>query len=254
MSAKQEMEKVINTFILIGVEPKQCSLLIDKKSSYILKKFSPQKEETPFVGYIYCIKKRGEMLNTWEGEYFYDTQDPYNRPNPLCGKVIGKFICDRIERYSYNLNYNIPSDVLRHIGLPIQEIKEYGKGQTLYGWHIQDLEIYKEPKKISDFYKKEKNPCCMKKNFRCSYDNFDYFTNSRYCGIDGCGDICPYKCLRSAPSTWVRVNQNKDEKTEALSLEKIQRIRKLKLSESAFNDLISPSPNVLYLLTAEIKR
>lgn len=36
-----------------------------------------------------------------------------------------------------------------------KEIEEYGKGKTLYGWHISDLKIYDKPRELSEFRK----PC-----------------------------------------------------------------------------------------------
>ena len=36
-------------------------------------------------------------------------------------------------------------------------LEEYGKGKTLYGWHISNLKIYDRPKELSEFKKtKEK--------------------------------------------------------------------------------------------------
>lgn len=34
---------------------------------------------------------------------------------------------------------------------------DYGKGATLYGWHISKLEIYDTPKKLSKFFARLKS-------------------------------------------------------------------------------------------------
>lgn len=42
----------------------------------------------------------------------------------------------------------------------VEKIDNYGKGKTLYGWHISDLKIYDKPRELSEFYK----PCsCSEK-------------------------------------------------------------------------------------------
>lgn len=87
----------------------------------------------PFTSFIYETKKKGG-----------------------CGKVIGEFICDEtytikpdFEYYSYG--YDIDDDMLLETCLTQEELKEYGKGKTLYGLHISDLKIYDKPKELSEF-------------------------------------------------------------------------------------------------------
>ena len=42
--------------------------------------------------------------------------------------------------------------------LTYDDLWNYGKGKTLYGWHISDLKIYDKPKELSEFYAKCKVP------------------------------------------------------------------------------------------------
>lgn len=93
----------------------------------------------------------------------------YNEQN---GKVIGEFICDRIDEYKYvycdhpeigypvgydcgDNWYDIDDEDLQKACLTEEEFKRYGNGKPLYGWHISDLKIYDEPRELSEFRK----PC-----------------------------------------------------------------------------------------------
>ena len=84
------------------------------------------------------------------------------------GKVIGEFICDKVDKiiplrhtyYNYIglpianvIEYGIWNDDLAQMCLKKKEIDNYGKGKTLYGWHISDLKIYDRPKELSEFKK-----------------------------------------------------------------------------------------------------
>lgn len=86
------------------------------------------------------------------------------------GKVGMQFICDKVDKIMtlqhtyYNFlgvplatttEYCIWNDDLPQMCLTKKEIEEYGKGKTLYGWHISDLKIYDKPRELSEFRK----PC-----------------------------------------------------------------------------------------------
>ena len=99
-------------------------------------------QETPFPCFIYETKTKGG-----------------------CGKVIGEFVCDKVTEYiAYKTQKGskLCKNPFFYACLPIQEmcltieqVEDYGKGETLYGWHISDLKIYDKPKPIMQFYK----PC-----------------------------------------------------------------------------------------------
>lgn len=77
----------------------------------------------------------------------------------LLGKVIGEFVCDRIETIT------IPSiDLDRQCGqscLSVSEMLDYIQtpntrrydDKPLYGWHISDLKIYDKPRELGEFKK-----------------------------------------------------------------------------------------------------
>lgn len=119
-------------------------------------------KELPFKAYIYCTriidKKhcRDEFdIGIWKGNEH----------------IIGEFICNKVDEYRFHeglIEFNsmgLPSriygsylifvDEYKSMCLSYDEVKDYGKGETLYGWHISDLKIYDKPKELSEFY----SPC-----------------------------------------------------------------------------------------------
>lgn len=142
--------------------------------------------------FIYCSKDKNSF-NRIPKEY-----QPLMRP--LLGKVIGDFICNRIDRFTAELNYNDCYEDIRHIWvdddgeedfevittnerdnpddckllkdacLTFVELKKYLYKDcadiiTFYGWRIVDLKIYDKPKEISEFYQ----PCSQSKNLNCDW-------------------------------------------------------------------------------------
>lgn len=87
----------------------------------------------------------------------------------LCnGKVIGEFVCDKVDTYNYHKglskfggslglpisaydSYLIFEDDYKAMCLTYDEVKDYGKGKPLYGLHITDLKIYDTPKELGEF-------------------------------------------------------------------------------------------------------
>lgn len=153
-------------------------------------------KEVPFKCYIYETK--GQYVKFTHGAH---TKYGYGR-----GKVIGEFICDKVEDFycasvpyqrENNLGYGrfidngvykvkgwhegivferndryidtmLNNNDLKEMCLSAQELFDYiGVGKHLYAWHISDLKIYDEPKELSEFRK----PCKINLPIcdRCEY-------------------------------------------------------------------------------------
>lgn len=138
--------------ILISIRPKWCELIASGKKTIEVRKDRP-KIDTPFRCYIY--ETRGyervgnENLNCIIG-------------GNGRGKVIGEFVCDRIIDWHYipdpdessdpgSMAYDVLTVDGEKTGLEYDDFEDYGKGAPLYGWHIADLKLYAEPRKINEF-------------------------------------------------------------------------------------------------------
>ena len=149
--------------VLISINPKWCELIASGKKTVEVRKTKP-KLETPFKVYIYCTKQFYRKGNGYfQGKY--------------CGKVIGEFICDKIENieirhftvFGHENRYtavgeNPDYQWLKKSCLSYNEVVKYGKLAPLYGWHITDLVIYDKPRELYDFVNYDKHEGCLKKN------------------------------------------------------------------------------------------
>lgn len=152
--------------VLISIRPEWVEKIVSGKKTIEVRKSAPK--EVPFKAYIYC--SYGDMKTNY-----------YLRGR---GKVIGEFICDKIDEYKFHnglIKFNsmgLPSGVYgsylifeddyKSMCLSYDEVKNYGKDKTLYGWHISQLKIYNKPKELREFYK----PCP---------DPFNYCTICKHC-------------------------------------------------------------------------
>ncbi len=135
--------------VLISIQPKWCELIASGKKTIEVRKSVP-KLDTPFKCYIYCTQGKAKDLFSC-GDWIYQ-----NRM-----KVIGEFVCDSINEWFYlpDLHYEEYGERMYYISLEdghtacltYEEFENYGKGKTLYGWHISDLKIYDKPRELSEF-------------------------------------------------------------------------------------------------------
>lgn len=75
-------------------------------------------------------------------------------------------------------------DELKKLCLTYDEVENYGKGKDLYTWHIKKLEIFDEPKELSEFYRKVE--------FR--------WADTGYMNVGG--EPIEYHELEKAPQSW----------------------------------------------------
>ena len=152
--------------VMISIQPKWCELIASGRKTIEVRKTAP-KLERPFKCYIYETKDKkyediGIMGYRKDGTRF-------NFLNHI-GKVIGEFVCDRIDKikpiYEFykELGYDLNDTQIKETCLTREELKEYGTRKVLYGWHITDLVIYDKPKELSEFYQK------VEGNIKWDYD------------------------------------------------------------------------------------
>jgi predicted transcriptional regulator len=142
--------------VLISIRPEWVEKIARGEKTVEVRKTRP-KLDTPFKCYIYCTQ--GNDARRLRGSW---------------GKVIGEFICDRVETIKaatepYGI-YDVDDYFVAQTRLVDGALWDYGKGATLYGWHISKLEIYDTPKKLSKFLRPFEN--CIGKvcdEYGCAY-------------------------------------------------------------------------------------
>lgn len=186
--------------VLLSVQPKWCKLICSGEKTVEVRKNRPNCE-LPFKCYIYCTKGKP----TFSQSAFCDEVSN--------GKVIGEFVCDRIDNigkrgcdnnfdYCYlSLNVFGNDDIeveitdIKRSCIAKHELNDYGKNSPcLYGWHITDLVVYDEPRELKEF----KRPCdgnCQECKFALWQTN-TFISESRIVG-------CAQKI--KAPQSWCYV-------------------------------------------------
>lgn len=144
-----------NKSVLISIRPKGVEKILNKKKSIEIIKTIP-KIATPFKSYIYCTKKGRPLIYSYFEKYVqlygYSKKEANEIWDVLNGKVVGEFVCDRIDEYKYKeFGYEINEKDFNSTMLTANEFLNYGKQKTLYGWHISNLKIYDQPKELSEF-------------------------------------------------------------------------------------------------------
>ncbi len=162
--------------ILFSDHPKYCELIASGKKTIEVRKTRP-KLEPPFKGFIYCTSVKNMPLS----EYVQLHRTTGGKIDDWHGKVIGEFVCDRIDEYIYDLfdGADIDDDDLLETCLDRKEINIYAKGETLYGLHITDLKIYDTPKELGEFRTTtfgENDSCDTCENFPTTENGIDYYT------------------------------------------------------------------------------
>ncbi len=178
--------------VLISTQPKWCELIASGKKTVEVRKSKPTLE-TPFKCYIYQTKtkRRGYL---WE----YDTAIVTSGGDVVDGsqKVIGEFVCDRIDAYKNNFfalrdkngeQFNV-GKLLSDTCLTLDKLSNYISGTVkFYGWHISNLKIYDKPKELSEFNQRKK---------------FHWYD---YCGKDK--PVYEYVTITRPPQNWCYVEE-----------------------------------------------
>ena len=142
--------------VLISIQPKWVEKIANGEKTIEVRKSRP-KLQTPFKVYIY--ETQGEY-KTGTGIFAYGIELKGTKKGK--GKVVGEFVCDKIDEYKYRLTtyegtpYKgkyISKEELAKTCLSIGEINDYLNGKNGYAWHISELKIYDKPKELSEFRK-----------------------------------------------------------------------------------------------------
>lgn len=189
--------------VILSLRPQWCEKIFNGSKSIEVRKSRPSLD-MPFTVYVYQTKHKGgkkivsEVLNSVYGG----------------GKVIGSFVCDRVEEYEANERgwYIYPQD---ETCLLCDEIAHYGKGKPLYGWHITAPKLFDKPRDITEFSRygyqeiKSNGTGYFCGNTKCKYCNPAEVIAGLYipsiCKKNGCS-------LKRPPESWCYIEEEDNER------------------------------------------
>ena len=157
--------------ILISIKPEHCCNILNRDKILEIRTTCPAEwkkyldgktniKPKPCKVYIYCTKGKHD---NWLRKYPFSIKESFyqlcdDNFNCLNGKVVAEFILNEIDKIERDLNdwlpknrYETTAQQLKNSCLTEQKLWGYGKGKTLYAWHIDNLIIYDKPKELSEF-------------------------------------------------------------------------------------------------------
>ena len=172
--------------VLIAIRPQWAEKIARGEKTIEVRKTAPK--EVPFKAYIYCTKEKKQDDIIWAG--VCGDRGKWN------GRVIGEFICNNASELDYVYYWNNGYEFATC--LTYRQVADYGKGKTLYGWHISDLKIYDRPRELSEFSRP------------CSYSGLCFSCKRTSFKKDG-NLLCNTKITRP-PQSWMHVEDLGEEK------------------------------------------
>ena len=134
--------------ILMSIKPKWCEKIFNGEKTIEVRKIAP-KLETPYKVYVYDTKKAFDITD------IYDlSTDVVRKVADGRGKVVGEFVCDRVDDYTYDYcdGVDIDDDSLLETCLEWDEINIYANGKKLHGLYITTPKLYDTPKELGEFW------------------------------------------------------------------------------------------------------
>lgn len=211
--------------VLISIQPKWCEKICheigtDKNGKPIYEKQIEVRKTkpsipTPFKVLIYCTKDKPYLYRVDDDDNFELTNtlrpkvDAYVKDyNEQNGKVIGEFVCDKIE-VLFNTEGNLENymtdilpNILQNTAMSFKEFQDYvgsrADKNSIYGWHISDLKIYDKPKELSEFVTARGKDYCDGCGVAWESCNGDYHCTQKH--RDG------YHLSR-APQSWMYIEE-----------------------------------------------
>lgn len=129
--------------VMLSIRPKWVEKIASGEKTIEVRKTKPNLP-TPFKCYIYCTQ--GNDARRLRGSW---------------GKVIGEFVCDCVtplynvcmdnwERLAGGL-HNIEKELVNQACLTEAKLHTYAGEKNCFAWHISDLRIYEQPRKLEEF-------------------------------------------------------------------------------------------------------
>lgn len=119
---------------------------------------------------LYCTKSNPYLYKLYGKNWFYFGEKLTDLDVRLNGKIVAQCDCEKIETICPEFGYldaaceGGAGYILDKACLTRQQLIDYGKGEWLSALHLCNLEVFDNPKKLSDFGV-EKAPQNMRKCF-----------------------------------------------------------------------------------------
>lgn len=141
--------------ILISIRPQWVAEILNGEKTIEVRRSKP-KRELPIDVLIYCTNGGGCITSGYTPSGKTYPYFPKGHSN-FSGKVVGKFRLRKVDKLDMENPYGEPTRrLLNEACVTLGEARTYAGGthpryNPLFAWHISDLEIFDEPKPLSEF-------------------------------------------------------------------------------------------------------
>ena len=207
--------------VMLSLRPQWCEKIFSGEKTIEVRRNRP-KLEPPFTVYVYCTKAKniredGLYLLPNDKELYLGCKE--KDLGFVCwegdfrnGKVIGSFVCDKIEKIEFQAQCSSTlserwtfNRIAKQACLTAVDMSAYLNGDNGYGWHITAPTLFDKPKELSEFFV----PCkkyndselhCM----RWDCEHYSFFPGANGDAEEEC--LCKRrKPLRHPPQSWCYV-------------------------------------------------
>lgn len=140
--------------LLISIHPEWAEKILNGEKTIEIRTWIPK----DYVGWVYvAITKDNYKNHLYKKDGVWTLTDKHIFHYPyknICGKVAFRFWYESYQTIKWEQNYYeyVAHDLLLNACLTNEQVKKYGKGRTLYAWHIDNLEVFDKPKELSEFW------------------------------------------------------------------------------------------------------
>lgn len=191
--------------VLISIHPKWCDKIVSGEKTVEIRKTAP-KIATPFKCYIYCTES-GKYRNRKSVKTIWINRGTEQRFIGN-GNIIGEFVCDEVykidnlgRKFLIGNDVALTNTVAKASCLDFSDMAAYaGDRKVLFAWHISKIQIYDEPRTLSDYSRFCDGLCfCSSKRYRCE-------KASKYSEMHYCDHL---KRISRPPQSWMYVEDIK---------------------------------------------
>lgn len=155
--------------IMISIKPKWCAKIMNgektievRKSKALASAIQKLIDENGYAEiYVYCSKGKPYLFSKWVRDLAFWQERDINKEDTLNGKVLFKFRCYKVEEIEDFIDLLSTQalnciELLQKSCLTFEELHDYlpfkdDDSPRGYAIHISDLEIFNEPKELSEF-------------------------------------------------------------------------------------------------------
>lgn len=201
--------------ILMSIRPEYLVKILNHEKTIEVRKSIPLRFKPPFKVVMYCTKNDWQSLVMFKWHDYElvnkETADFYNVNDVLFvgnGKIVGEFICDKVERIQQDHNGYIKNDIelLHGACLTVAEFTSYVDYKLRlddgvvarnlgFALHISNVVAYDTSKELGEFHKPQSNIDCIKCPRKALLRTND-------CGIVNCPKTLYNRRLTHAPQSW----------------------------------------------------